>query len=406
MLRLFALIFCLFAAPARADLALGQGQTLPGIDVLAARDFDVLRGQRVGLVTNQTGVTRDGRATLDVLRAAPDVQLAALFAPEHGVRGEIAAGRAVQTYRDRATGLPVYSLYGATKRPTRAMLKGINALVFDIQSIGSRSYTFIATMGECMKSCAENQIPLVVLDRPNPVGSRVEGNIARTFSFVAPFPIPYRHGLTMGELARWLNAKRGGTCQLTVVSMSGYKREMTWGDTGLNWTPSSPNIPRGDSAFFYAATGIVGELPGLSIGIGTARPFELAGAPGLDARALEQILKGRNIPGWDFRAVSWKPTKGRYAGQECQGVQLILVDPKLAEATRINFELWAATRRVAPGVKFFGSSSHNKMFDLVCGSGQIRALMQRGAGIDQVLGNWNGDAAAWDKEARGAWLYG
>ena len=359
MLRflLFVLSLLLLVAPSRA-------QTLPGIDVLIARDFDILRGKRVGLVTNQTGKTRDGRATIDVLRAAPDVNLVALYAPEHGVRGEISAGQSVATYRDKATGLPVYSLYGATKRPTQAMLRGVQVLVFDIQDIGSRSYTFISTMGESMKSCAAYGIPYVVLDRPNPVGDKVEGKRASHFSFVAAYPIPYRYGLTMGELAKWLNARRGNTCQLTVVPMQNYRRAMTWRDTGLEWTASSPNIPRAESAFFYGATGILGELPGLSIGIGTPRPFELAGAPGLDASALERILKGRKLAGWDFRAVSWTPNKGRYAGKMCQGVQLMVTDPQRAETTRMNFEIWAATRKIAPKIAFFGSSKHNKMFDL------------------------------------------
>lgn len=394
----FLLLSCLFAPFAHA-------QVLPGIDVLAGRNFDILSGKRVGLVTNQTGKTRNGYATIDVLRAAPNVQLVALYAPEHGVRGEVAAGKLVKTYRDKGTGLPVYSLYGSTKSPTPAMLRGVDVLVFDIQDIGSRSYTFIATMGECMKACAAQSIPYVILDRPNPVGSRSEGKLAQKFSFVSPYPIPYRHGLTMGELARWLNAKRGNTCQLSVVTMDGYQRAMTWGDTGLIWTPSSPNIPRGDSAFFYAATGILGELPGLSIGIGTPRPFELAGAPGLDANALVSELKKRNIAGWDFKAVSWKPRKGRYAGKTCNGVQLVLTDPSRADSTRINFEIWAATRRVAPRINFFNSSSHNKMFDLVCGTPIVRALMQKNTNINRLLQVWNGDAAAWEKQSRSARLY-
>ena len=393
-----ALLFAVFAPKANAQVS-------PGIDVLMGRNFDVLRGKRVGLVTNQTGVTRDGRSTIDVLRAAPNVKLVALFAPEHGVRGEIAAGATVKTYRDRATGLPVYSLYGGTKRPTPQMLRGVDALAFDIQDIGSRSYTFIATMGECMKACVAGKIPYIILDRPNPVGDKVEGRLAQKFSFVAPYPIPYRHGLTMGELARWLNARRGNTCKLTVVPMSGYRREMTWRDTGLNWIASSPNIPRADSPFFYAATGVLGELPGLSIGIGTARPFELAGAPGLDAAAFERALKSRNLAGWDFQAVSWKPTKGRYAGKICNGVQLIVADPARADSTRINFELFAAARRVAPKLNFFANSNQNKMFDLVCGTPQMRALMQKNVGIDRLLQVWNGDAAAWEKQARAARIY-
>lgn len=399
-------IFPLFLALLLAVFApVAHAQVLPGIDVLAARNFDILNGKRVGLVTNQTGKTRDGRATIDVLRAAPNVKLVALYAPEHGVRGEIAAGKSVKTYRDAATGLPVYSLYGDTKSPTPAMLRGVDVLVFDIQDIGSRSYTFIATMGECMKACAAQRIPYVVLDRPNPIGRRSEGRLAQKFSFVGPFPIPYRHGLTMGELARWVNAKRGNSCNLSVVTMAGYHRDMTWRDTGLNWTPSSPNIPRGDSPFFYAATGILGELSGLSIGIGTPRPFELAGAPGLDANALARELNKRNIAGWDFKAVSWKPRGGAYSGKTCQGVQLIVTDPSRADTTRINFEIWAATRKVAPQIKFFPNSSHYRIFDLVCGTSTIRGLIQKNVGIDRLLQAWNGDAAAWEKQSSAARLY-
>ena len=393
-----ALLLAVFAPHANA-------QVLPGIDVLAGRNFDILSGKRVGLVTNQTGRTRDGRATIDVLRAARNLRLVALYAPEHGVRGEIAAGKSVKTYRDRATGLPVYSLYGDTKSPTPAMLRGVDVLVFDIQDIGSRSYTFIATMGECMKACASQRIPYVILDRPNPLGPRSEGRLAQKFSFVGPYAIPYRHGLTMGELALWLNAKRGNTCQLSVVTMAGYQENMTWSDTGLYWTPSSPNIPRGDSPFFYAATGILGELLGLSIGIGTPRPFELAGAPGLDANALARELNKRNIAGWQFKAVSWKPRGGRYSGKTCQGVQLILTDPSRADTTRINFEIWAATRKVAPRINFFPNSSHNRLFDLVCGTPVIRGLMQKNTNINRLLQVWSGDAAAWEKQARPARLY-
>lgn len=395
---LLALLLAIFVPDARA-------QVLPGIDVLAGRNFDILNGKRVGLVTNQTGVTRAGRATIDVLRAAPNVKLVALYAPEHGVRGEVTAGASVKTYRDKSTGLIVYSLYGGTRRPTPQMLRGIDVLVFDIQDIGSRSYTFISTMGECMKACASQRIPYVILDRPNPVGPRSEGKLAQKFSFVSPYPIPYRHGLTMGELARWLNARRGNNCKLTVVPMSGYRRDMTWRDTGLTWIPSSPNIPRADSPFFYAATGILGELPGLSIGIGTSRPFELAGAPGLDANAFVRELNKRNISGWEFKAVSWKPVGGRYAGKTCNGVQLIVADPARADSTRINFELWAAARKVAPKINFFASSSHNQMFDLVCGTPTMRGLMQKNTNIDRVLQVWNGDAAAWEKQSRPARLY-
>lgn len=382
-----------------------QNQVLPGIDVLAARNFDILRGKKIGLVTNQTGRSRDGRATIDILRRAPGVQLIALYAPEHGVRGEIAAGAPVKTYRDKITGLPVYSLYGSTRRPTAAMLRGVQVLVFDIQDIGARSYTFIATLGECMTACAKRKIPLVVLDRPNPIGSAIEGNIAQDFSFVCPFPIPYRHGLTIGELARWLYAKRGAQATLTVVPMQNYRRTFAWDDTGLPWTKTSPNIPRSNSPFFYAATGLIGELPALSIGIGTPWQFEVAGAPGINAQALENELKRRRLPGVDFRAASWIPTKGRYAKQVCSGVQILLIDPQNARLTRLNFEIYDAVRRVAPHIKFWNSADRNSMFDKVCGTSGIRRLMQSGKSPSELWKVWNSGAARFAKETQSVRLY-
>lgn len=378
---------------------------LPGIDVLAARQFDILRGKKVGLVTNHTGLSRDGRATIDILRAAPNVKLVALYAPEHGVRGEITAGAHVKTYRDKTTGLPVYSLYGATRKPNAAMLRGVQVLLFDIQDIGSRSYTFIATMGECLKACAENKIPFVVLDRPNPIGGAIEGNIAQEFSFVCPFPIPYRHGLTMGELARWLNAKRGNRCALTVVPMQNYRRFMAWDDTGLRWMRTSPNIPRSTSPFFYAATGIIGELSALSIGIGTPWQFEVAGAPGIDARVLEKELTKRHLPGVDFRAASWKPDKGVHAGKTCNGVQVIVTDVQRAQLTRLNFEIYDAVHRVAPKIQFWDSAERNSMFDKVCGTNQIRRLMRNGKSSAEIWTVWNSGAIRFEREIMAARLY-
>lgn len=404
ILQIAILGFALRGATAQQTFT-NSADVLPGIDVLQSRNFDALRGQSIGLVTNQTGRSRNGRATIDILRAAPGVRLVALYAPEHGVRGEIAAGAHVKTYRDKATGLPVYSLYGSTRKPSAAMLRGVQTLVFDIQDIGSRSYTFIATMGNCMAACAEQKIRFVVLDRPNPTGGAFEGNIPSTFSFVCPFPIPYRYGLTMGELARWLNTKRGNTCALEVVPLQNYSRGMPWMETGLPWVKTSPNIPRPPSPIFYQATGLIGELSALSIGIGTPWPFEVAGAPGLDARALEADLKGRRLPGWDFRAVSWTPSKGVYAGKTCYGVQLILTDPRRAEMTRPNFELYDAVRRIAPGLKFFTSASQKSMFDKVCGTTQIRRLMQSGKSSTQIWQVWNRGATDFDRQVRQARLY-
>ncbi len=385
------------ALPARSQNgAISAQPVLPGIDVLEARGFDVLQGERVGLVTNQSGRASDGRATIDVLRAAPGVRLVALFGPEHGVRGVIAAGKKVDSTRDAQTGLPIFSLYSATRQPTPAMLRGISTLVFDLQDIGSRSYTYLATLEECRQACAKNRVKLVVLDRPNPLGRAVEGNIPSRFSFVCPFPAPYRHGLTAGEVARFLNARATQKCALQVVPLQGY-RGQTWNQTGLGWTRTSPNIPRATSPFFYAATGILGEVSGLSIGIGTDFPFELAGAPGLDATALARRLNARRLTGWSFRAASWVPKKGAYTGKHCNGVQILLTDESRAQATRLNFEIYAAVRQIAPKLRFFRSPTQVAMFDKVCGTSQIRRLMQSGASADALWKSWNAGAAGFER---------
>ena len=405
--RAFLLSVIAASVAAHAQIpAVESGFVQPGIDVLASREFDILRGQRVGLVTNQTGKTRDGQATIDVLRAAPDVKLVALYAPEHGVRGEIAAGAHVGSYRDKSSGLPVFSLYGATRKPTTAMLRGVQTLVFDIQEIGARSYTFCATLKNCLEACAEQNIAFVVLDRPNPLGSSIEGNIPTRFSFVCPAPIPYRHGLTMGELARFFNARLKNPARLSVVPMLNYRRGMTWAQTGLSWTKTSPNIPLARSAFFYQATGLLGELPPLSIGIGTAWPFELAGAPGINAEALTRELKNRRLPGWGFEAFRWTPFKGRFSGKRCGGVKITLLDAAQAQATRLDFEIFDAVRRVAPKTQFFGSARHNAMFDKVCGSGQIRRAMQSGKSASEIWRLWNGGAAVFERQSAPARLYG
>lgn len=382
---------------------------LPGIDVLRANGFDILRGKRVGLVTNQTGRARDGQSTIDVLfqaRSLPNgPKLVALFGPEHGLRGAATAGASVSNGRDEKTGLPVYSLYGSSRRPSQAASRGIDVWVFDMQEIGSRSYTFISTLGEVMAAAAQSRKPLVVLDRPNPIGGdRVEGStVSPGFrSFVSPFPIPYCHGLTIGELARLVNERKylpgGVPCQLSVVPMLGYTRTMPWPATGLPWVRTSPNIPRADSPYFYAATGIVGELSALSIGIGTDFPFQLAGAPGLDAVRLQSELKRRRLAGLEFRAAHWTPRGGVYAGRECRGVQIFVADAARAQLTRLNFELMDAARQVG-GARFgssrwFSQRDKAHMFDLVCGSDRFRRLFAQGASANTLWSEWNRGAAS------------
>ncbi len=384
-----------------------------GIDVLAGRGFAPLQGKRVGLVTNPSGVLPDLRSTIDVLAGAPGVRLAALFGPEHGVRGDVPAGKYVPSAKDPATGLPAYSLYGRTRRPTGAMLRGLDTLVFDIQDIGARSYTYLSTLGNVMEAAAEHKIPLLVLDRPNPLGGeRVEGSPAEAAfrSFVGKYPVPYLHGLTLAEMARLINGRGwlpgGARCDLTVLPCENWARGMArWEATGLPWVPTSPHIPRPETALYYAATGIVGELPTLSIGVGYTLPFELAGAPGLGAAPLAREMSRRALAGTEFRPMTWTPFYNRYAGKSCGGVQVCVRDPARADLTRINFEIMDAVRRLDRDRAFFASPSATRMFDLVCGTDRVRKAFQAGASPARLWEIWNQGRAAFLQTRKPYLLY-
>ena len=274
-----------------AAAALGAAAaTKPGVEVLRDNDFKQLAGKRVGLITNPTGVDNNLKSTVDILHEAKGVELVALFGPEHGVRGNVHAGDEFGNTTDPATGVKVFSIYGKTKKPTKEMLSGIDALVYDIQDIGCRSFTFVSTLGLALDACAENDIEFVVLDRPNPLGgNRVEGCLVEDgfYSFVSQFKIPYLYGMTPGEMARYLNGERVArgekAAKLTVVPLKGWKRSMTFDKTGMPWVLPSPHIPQPATAFYYPATGILGELYYVSIGVGYTLPFQLICADWIDA---------------------------------------------------------------------------------------------------------------------------
>ena len=268
-----------------------------GLEVLHANNFSNIKGKNVGLITNVTGVNHKLVSSVDILYNSYKVKLVALYGPEHGVRGDTPAGDHVGFFKDSKTGLPVYSLYGKTRKPNKEMLKGIDILVYDIQDIGSRSYTYISTLGLAMEAAAENNIKIVVLDRPNPLGGvKMEGMITEPgfISFVSQFPIPYIHGFTAGELATFLNEEgllaNGIKCNLEVVSMEGWKREMNFEATGLPWVPSSPHIPHRNSSYYYPVSGILGELYVFNIGVGYTLPFQLFAAEWIDADSLSGNL--------------------------------------------------------------------------------------------------------------------
>ncbi|MDE7111524.1 MAG: DUF1343 domain-containing protein [Muribaculaceae bacterium] len=345
-----------------------------GIEMLRDSGFGPLQGKRVGLLTNQTGVDADLNSTIDILHAAPGVRLEALFAPEHGVRGDVAAGAGVANMTDRRTGLKVYSLYGATKKPTREMLSGLDVLVYDIQDIGCRSYTFISTMGKAMEACAESGVAFMVLDRPNPLGgNRVEGPMtveADCRSFVSQYSIPYVYGLTAGELALWINSTQlGGRCNLEIIRMDGWTRSMTFDKTGLPWVPTSPNIPTAETALYYPATGIMGELGSVSIGANFTMPFRVAVGESLNAEKLALTLNSLNLPGVRFRPVYLKS-----GGKSQQGVQVYVLDPDKANLTAIQFHILRALIKL--GHKPFDvPAARLGMFDKVSGSKSLRRML-------------------------------
>lgn len=412
LMPLLASLF--FALPAAAE-----NIVKPGIEVLRDRNFDILQGRKVGLVTNPSGVDRELKSTVDILFEAPEVELVALFAPEHGVRGDKYAGDKVGSERDARTGLPVHSLYGATRKPTAEMLAGLDAVVYDIQDVGVRSYTFISTLGLVMEACAEEDIEVIVLDRPNPLGGRkVEGPVVREgfHSFISQYRIPYIYGLTVGELALMLNAEsmncgqKGNqspsVCKLTVVPMEGWHRDMLYYETGLPWVLPSPNIPFCDTPQYYASAGIAGEIGGfLQIGIGYTLPFQVFAAQWIDAPALKAELDSYNLPGVAFRTIWYKPFSGSQAGRLIQGVQYFFTDFDVAYITEVQFYVMQAVARLYPDHCPFGPGTTAGSFDKVCGSDFVRTAFSRRHLVSDIKDYWEADVPAFRDLSGKYYLY-
>lgn len=385
---------------ATANCVESVGVVKPGIEVLRSDGFELLKGLRVGLISNPTGVDNNLKSTVDILAEAPDVKLTALFAPEHGVRGNYVAGATVVNEVDEKTGVKVYSLHGKNKKPTPEMLKNVDVIVYDIQDIGTRSYTFISTMGLAMEAAAENGKKFVVLDRPNPLGgNKVEGNIVDDDcrSFVSQYPIPYIYGLTPGELARFLNGegllKNGVRVELEVVAMKGWRRSMTFGATGMPWVLPSPHIPNPSTALLYPATGIMGELDYVSIGVGYTLPFKLVGAPWIDALKFAERLSALNLPGVGFRPVSFKPFYAAFKGENSGGVEIYVTDAEKARLTLVQFYVMQVLAEMYPSNKPFAKATLSRlnMFDKVCGSRKVRELFSRNFKVDDLLPFWTKD---------------
>jgi uncharacterized protein YbbC (DUF1343 family) len=389
-------------------------QVMTGLEVMRENNFREIQGKRVGLITNPTGIDSKFTSGIDILFKAGGVRLTALYSPEHGIRGEFTAGETVGTVTDQVTKLPVHSLYGTTRKPTPGMLKDIDVLVYDIQDIGSRSYTYISTLGLAMEAAAENDKELIVLDRPNPLGGlRMEGPITeRAFtSFVSQFPIPYIHGMTVGELALFLNGegllKDGIRCKLKVIPMKGWKREMLFSDTGLPWVPSSPHIPHMHSTLYYPATGIFGELYVASIGVGYTLPFELFASEWFDADSLAAALNEIRLPGVTFRPVHYKPYYSVSSGKMVSGVQIHLTDPAKAPLSLLQFYIIQEAHKLWPGKDIFSMCEKARlgMFDKVCGTDRIRKEFSRTWSVASIYNIWMNDIPDYKKKAEKYFLY-
>jgi uncharacterized protein YbbC (DUF1343 family) len=375
------------------------GRVQVGLDVLEAEKFAPLRGKHVGLITNHTGLDALGRSNVDLLSRASGVQLVALFSPEHGLAGR--NDERVSSTKDAATGLPIYSLYAETLRPTDDMLRGIDALVFDVQDAGVRFYTYISTMGYCMEEAAKHNIAFYVLDRPNPLGGEiVEGPMLdpdRT-SFTAYYPLPIRYGLTIGELAQLFNAENHISCDLHVVAMKNWHRNYFFESTGARWLPPSPNLRTLKGAVLYPGLEIL-QNAGVSVGRGTEAPFEEFGAPWINGDEVASALNARRLPGLHFGSQPFIPVVGLYMGQRCGGVSVRVVDRQAVRSIRMGLEVATVLKQLYP-----------QNFDpakllLLTGSAETIRQLQEGTPADQIVSTWSSDLVAFDTVRRKYFLY-
>lgn len=406
----FTIGSCVEEPPDRGDIATSAASTSvrPGIEVLMSDSSHLVESRNVGLVTNHTGLFwekagderstgRQTRHVIDALHEAPDVRLVALFAPEHGIRGSEQGGAQIATAIDERTGLTIHSLYGETRRPTSEMLAGIDVLVFDMQDVGARYYTYVSTMAYAMEAAGDAGIPFVVLDRPNPIrGDVVQGNVLDPAyaTFVGLYPVPMRHGMTTGELARLYVGAFGIDVELHVVPMEGWTRSMTFEETGLPWVPPSPNMPSLESALAYPGTCLFEGTP-LSVGRGTDRAFQFVGAPWLDGAALATALNAYGFEGVRFEAVRFTPTSpgdGKFDGREIAGVRLV-AESSTYDAPRVAVAMLVEARR-SSGDAWSWNVSH---FDRLAGTDALRLGIEAGEGVEALTAGWTEELRAFEE---------
>jgi len=367
------------------------GQVRLGIDNFIDRYYQDYKGKKIGLITNSTGLTSAKESTIDALAGLKDPKLVKLYGPEHGIRGDVYAGDHVDNTIDKKTNLPVYSLYGKSRKPNKDMLEGIDVLFYDIQDIGSRAYTYIYTMAYAMQAAAENNIEFVVLDRPIALyGNLVDGNVLDTAfsSFVGMYPIPFVYGMTPGELASFFNDEFAIHADLKVIPMDGYNHNMLFEDTGIDWILPSPHIPYPISAYYCAATGCIGELHTISVGIGYTIPFGLVGTDWIDGNRLAVELNRRNLPGVFFRPMTFMPFYHEFKDVPCSGVQIHITDKKKFMPFEINLHILHALNKLYPDHDFLGKDAEEsriKMFNKVMGTDKFREMILKNKPIEEII---------------------
>lgn len=401
------LCICLFSLPGKAA-PVGQSAVKLGVDVLIEKNVALLKGKRVGLITNQTGANRKLESTIDLLHKHPQVNLVALFAPEHGLYGTTSAGQGISSLHDKRTSLPVYSLYGKTRRPTPKMLRGVDVLIFDIQDIGVRWYTYISTMAYAMEEASKRGKEFIVLDRPNPLGGlKIEGPVMdpNLKSFVGLYPIPVIHGMTIGELAKLYKDEKKIQLELRVIPMEGWQRSMVWSDTGLTWIPTSPWIPTAETALVYPGMGLLGETGLVSIGIGYTLPFQIAGAPWMSSYALAKKMNGKNLPGVVFRPCSFQPFFGKFRKEDCKGIQIHVVDSHKFKPLATAMYLIESVRELYPQ-KFSSSFNETRRrgFDTHLGR-SISSALKAGKNVESILEDWEKETEEFRKKREKYLLY-
>jgi uncharacterized protein YbbC (DUF1343 family) len=395
VLTLLLVLSTVTAAIAKNDKEKENEKFRLGVEVLLQDKLDLIKGKRVGLITNPTGVDQKLNSIVDLLYNNPNVKLTALYGPEHGVRGSAQAGSYVEKYTDEKTGLPVYSLYGSTKKPTPEMLSNVDVLLFDIQDVGARFYTYIYTMALAMEAAKENNIPIIVLDRPNPIsGTKVEGPVLedKYSSFVGEYAIPVRHGMTVGELAQLFNKEFNIGADLTVVKMDGWKRNMYYDDTPLQFVMPSPNMPTLDTALVYPGACLI-EGTNISEGRGTTRPFELIGAPFINGDDLAEKLNSYHLPGVSFRSASNVPTFSKFVNQLTNGVQIHVTNRNTYNSFETGLYIVKTIHDMYPNQFQFRTPGSNGIsyFDNLVGNGSIRAGIEAGKSVEEMEASWQTD---------------